>query len=117
MAKILLRRVAGFNRDQLLTSQVSGLRGRNSPFGRTRGDLVTTRAGFLVSHLLMPYPNVTKQKSRLVHHLSTTVEGVDGEVLLFPIRVRFSAKRAPEHQSPTKTKVATLNRYKIVVEV
>ena len=62
MAKILLRHVAGFNRDQLLTSQVSGLRGRNSPFRRTNGNLVTTRASFLVSHIPMPYPNIIKQK-------------------------------------------------------
>ena len=54
MAKILLRRVADFNRDELLTSRVSRLRGRNSPFGRTRGNLVTTRASFFVSHLSMP---------------------------------------------------------------
>ena len=62
MAKILLRRVAGFNRDQLLTSQVSGLRGRSSPFGRTHGNLVTTRASFFVSHIPMTYPNIIKQK-------------------------------------------------------
>ena len=75
MAKILLRRVAGFNRDQLLSSQVCGLRGRNSPFGRTHGNLVTTRARFLISHLPMPYPNVTKQKIPHFHPLSTPVEG------------------------------------------
>ena len=62
MAKILLGRVAGFNQDQLLTSKVSVFRGRNSPFGRTRGNLVTTRSSVLVSHLPMPYPNVTKRK-------------------------------------------------------
>ena len=62
MAKILLWRVAGFNRDQLLTSKVSGHGGRNSPFGRTRGNLLTTRASFLVSHHAMPYPNTIKQK-------------------------------------------------------
>ena len=79
MAKILLWRVVGFNRDQLLTSQVSGLRDRNSPFGRTRGNLVTRRARFLVSHLPMPYPNIIKHKSPLVYPLSTPVKGVDGE--------------------------------------
>ena len=62
MAKILVRRVAGFNRAQLLTSQVSRLRGRNSPFERTRGNLVTKRASFLVYHLPMTYPNIIKQK-------------------------------------------------------
>ena len=80
MAKILLRRVAGFNRDQLLTSQVSGLRDRISPFGRTRGNLVTTQARFFVSHLPMPYPNIIKQKSPHVYPLSTPLKGVDGEV-------------------------------------
>ena len=80
MAKILLRRLAGFNRDRLLTSQVSGLRGQNSPIGRTRGNLATTRARFLVSHLLMPYPNIIKQKSQRVYPVSTPVKGVDGEV-------------------------------------
>ena len=80
MAKILLRRVADFNRDQLLTSQVSGLRGRNSPFGRTRWNLVTMGASFSVSHLPMPYPNTTTQKSPQVYSLSTSVKGVDGEV-------------------------------------
>ena len=54
MAKILLRRVAGLNRDQLLTSQVSSFIGRNSPFGQTRGNLVTRRASFLVVYLPMP---------------------------------------------------------------
>ena len=80
MAKILQRRVAGFNRDQLLTSQVSGLRGRNSPFGRTRGNLVTTGASFLVSHLPIPNPNIIKQKSPQVYPLLTSFKGVDGEV-------------------------------------
>ena len=80
MAKIILRRVAGFNRDQLLSSQVCGLRGRNSPFGQTRGNLVTTRARFLISHLPMPYPNTIKQKSPQVYPLSTSVKGVDSEV-------------------------------------
>ena len=80
MAKILLRRVAGFNRDQLLTSQVSGLRGQNSPFGRTRGNPVTTGASFLVSHLPLPYANIIKQNSPQVYHFSTPVKGVDGEV-------------------------------------
>ena len=62
-----------------LTSQVSGLRGRNSPFGRTRGNLVTTGASFLVSHIPMPYPNIIKQKSPQVYALSTPDKGVDGE--------------------------------------
>ena len=53
---------------------------KTPPFGRTRGNLVTTMASFLVSHLPMPYPNVTKQKSPHVYPLSTPVEGVDGEV-------------------------------------
>ena len=66
MVKILLWRVAGFNQDQLLTSQVSGLRGRNTPFGQTR--------------IPMPYPNIIKQKSPQVYPLSTPVKGVDGEV-------------------------------------
>ena len=52
MAKILLWRVAGFNGDELLISQVSGLKGRNSPFGRTRGNLVTTGASVFVSHIV-----------------------------------------------------------------
>ena len=56
-------------------------RGRKTPpFRRTRGNLVTTRASFLVSHLPMPNHNVTKRKSPQVYHLSTPVEGVDGEV-------------------------------------
>ena len=80
MAKILLRRVAGFNRGQLLTRQVCGLRGRNSPFGQTRGNLVTTRASFLVSHLPMPYPNIIKKISPQLYPLSKPVKGVDGEV-------------------------------------
>ena len=80
MARILLRRVAGFNRDQILASQVSRLRGRNSPFGRTRGNLVTRRASFLVSHLPMPYPNIIKQKIPQVYALSTLDEGVESEV-------------------------------------
>ena len=80
MARILLRRVAGFYRDQILTSQVCALRGRNSPFGRTRGNLVTTRATFLVSHIPMPYPSIIKQKSPQVYPLSTLVKGVNGEV-------------------------------------
>ena len=75
MAKILLQSVAGFNRDQLLTSKVSGLRGRNSPFGRTRGNLMTKRARILVSHLPMPYPNTIKQKSPQVYPLSMPVKG------------------------------------------
>ena len=79
MVKILLRRVAGFNRDELLTSRVSRLTGRNSPFGRTRGSLVTTRARFLVSHIPMPYHNIIKQKSAQVYPLSTPVNRVDGE--------------------------------------
>ena len=76
MAKILLRRVAGFSRNQLL----SGLRGRNSPFGRTHGNLVTMEASFLVSHLPITYHNIIKQKSPQVYPLSTPVKGVDGEV-------------------------------------
>ena len=80
MAKVILRRVDGFNRDQLLTSQVSGVRGQNSPFGRTRGNLVTTGASFLVSHHPMPFPNIIKQKIPQVYPLSTSVKGVDGEV-------------------------------------
>ena len=48
--------------NQLLTSKVSGLRGRNSPFGRTRRNLVTTRARFLVSHIPIPYPNTSIKK-------------------------------------------------------
>ena len=80
MAKILLRRVAGFNGDQLLSSQVSRLRVRNSPFERTRGNLVTTRDRFLVYHLPMPYPNIIRQKIPQVYPLSTPVKGVDGEV-------------------------------------
>ena len=75
MAKILLRRVAGFNRDQLLTSQVSGLSGRNSPFGRTRGNLLTTWAILLVSHLPMPYSNIIKEISLQVYPLSMPVKG------------------------------------------
>ena len=75
MAEILLRRVASFNRDQLLSNQVSGLRGRNSPFGRTRGNLLTKRARFLVSHIPMPYPNTIKQKSPQVYPLSKPVKG------------------------------------------
>ena len=43
------------------------------PFGRTR-------ARFLVSHVPIPYPNVSKQKSPQVYPLSTPVEGIDGEV-------------------------------------
>ena len=65
----------------------------NPPFGRTRGNLVTTRASFLVSHIPMPYPNKTKQKSPQVYPLSMPVKGVDGEVRLFPIGVRVSGKR------------------------
>ena len=80
MAKIILWRVADFNRDQLLTSHVSGLRGQNSPFGQTRGNLVTTRTRLLVSHLPTPYPNTIKQKSPHVYPLSMPVKGVDGEV-------------------------------------
>ena len=80
MAKILLRRVAGYNGDQLLTSQVSGLRGRNSSFGRTRGILVTTRASFVVSRIPMPYPKTIKQTSRQFYPLLTPIKGVDGEV-------------------------------------
>ena len=80
MAKFLLRRVAGFNRDQLLTSKVYGLRGRNSPFGRTRGNLLTTRASLLVPHFPMPYPNTIKQKSPQVYPLLMPVKGVDGYV-------------------------------------
>ena len=80
MANIVIWIVACFNLDQLLTSKVSGLRGRNSPFGRTRGNLMTTRASFLVSHHPMPYPNTIKQKSPQFYPLSTPVKGVDGEV-------------------------------------
>ena len=57
-----------------IDSQVSGLlEVETPPFRRTR-------ASFLVSHLPMRYPNVTKQKSPQVYPLSTPVEGVDGEV-------------------------------------
>ena len=85
MARIYYgRRVAGFNRDQLLTSQVSGFRCRNSPFGRTHGNISTARARFLVSHPPIPYPNIVKPKSPQVYPLSTQVKGVDGEVCLFP---------------------------------
>ena len=69
----------------------------------------------------MPYANVTKQKIPHVYPLSTPIEGVDGEVLLFPIGVRFSAKRGSgateshQNQGAHQTKVATLHRYKIVV--
>ena len=83
MAKIVLRRVVGFNRDQLLDRSIVQFlyfKGRNSPYRANRGNLVTTRASFLVSHIPMPYPNVTKQKSPQVYPLSTPVEGVDGEV-------------------------------------
>ena len=83
MAKIVLRRVDGFNRDQLLDRSIVkflDFRGRNSPFGRTLGNLVTTRARFLFSYLTMPYPNITNQKSQQVYSLSTSVKGVDGEV-------------------------------------
>ena len=64
MAKILLRRVAGFNRDQLLDQYSSfwTLEVKTPPFGRTSGNLVTTRDSFLVSHLPMPYPNVIEKK-------------------------------------------------------
>ena len=63
MDKILLRRVAGFNRDQLLDqySIFWTLEVETPPFGRTRGNLVTTRSIFLVSHLPMPYPNISNQ--------------------------------------------------------
>ena len=74
MAKILLWRVAGCNRDQLLTREVSGLRGRNSPFGRTRENLVTRRASILVSYLPMPYRNIIKKKSPQVYALSKLLE-------------------------------------------
>ena len=83
MAKILLRRVAGINRDQLLDRSIScfwTLEVETPPFGRTCGNLVTTPARFLVSHLPMPYPNVTKRKSPQVYPLLMLVEGVDGEV-------------------------------------
>ena len=80
MAKILLWRVVGFNRDQLLNSQVCGLRSRNSAFGRTRGNLITTRAIFLVSNIFMPYHNIFEQKSPQVYPLSKPVKGVDGIV-------------------------------------
>ena len=80
MAKILLRRVAGFNRDHLLTSKVSRHRGRNSLFGRTRGNLVTTRARYLVSHLPLPNPNIIKQTSPQFYPFLMPVKRVDGEV-------------------------------------
>ena len=82
MAKIQLRRVAGFNRVQLLDqySKFWTLEVETPPFGRTHGNLVTTRASVLVSHLPMPYPNVTKKKIPHVYPLSMRVKGVDGEV-------------------------------------
>ena len=83
MAKIVLRRVASFNREQLLTSKVFGLRGQNSPFGRTRGNLLTTRASLLVTHHPMNYPNTTNQKSPMVYPHSTSVKGVDGKFDFF----------------------------------
>ena len=89
MAKILLGRVAGFNRGQLLTSQVSRHRGRNSPFGRTRGNLLTTRAILLVTHNPMNYPNTIKHKSPQVYPLLTPVTGIDGKVRLFPSVLGF----------------------------
>ena len=76
MVKIVLRRVAGFNRDQLLDRSIVNFldfRGRNSPFRRIR-------ASFLFSHLSMPYPNITKRKSPQVYPISTPVKGVNGEV-------------------------------------
>ena len=80
MAKILLRSVAGFNRDQLLTSKVYGLRGRRSRLKRTRGNLVTTRARLLVSHHPMLYPYTIKHKIPQVYPLLTPAKGIDGEV-------------------------------------
>ena len=83
LGQILLGRVAGFNRDQLLDRSIVkflDFRGRNSPFRANPWEFLITRASFLVSHLPMPYPNVTKQKSPHVYPLSTPVEGVDGEV-------------------------------------
>ena len=53
MSKILLRRVAGFNRDQLLDQLSSFWTLEVEP---------PLSASFLVSHLPMSYPNVTKQK-------------------------------------------------------
>ena len=73
---IVLQRVAGFNRDQLLDRSIVKFLdfiGQNSPFR-------AIRATFLVSHLPMPYPNVTNRKSPQFYPLSTPVEGVDGEV-------------------------------------
>ena len=77
MAKIALRHVADFNRDQLHDRSIVNFlnfRGRNSPFRANMG------ATFLVSHLPMPYPNITKRKSPQVYPLSMPVDGVDGEI-------------------------------------
>ena len=63
MAKILLRHVAGFNRDQLLISKVSGLYRSKLPLQANPSVCCDhTRDSFLVSHLPMPYPNKIKRK-------------------------------------------------------
>ena len=99
MAKIQLRRVAGFNRDPLLSLvKFLDFKGRNSPFGRTRVNLNCdhTRASVLVSHVPMPYPNTIKQKK------STGLPSFDvgqrgrQRSLNFSIGVRVSAKRESE---------------------
>ena len=83
MAKILLRRVAGFNRDQLLDQSIVkflDFRGRNSPFRANPWESCDHKSSFLVSQIPMPYPNITKRKIPHVYPLSTPVKGVDGEV-------------------------------------
>ena len=47
----------------------------------------------MVSYLPMPYPNITKQKIPQVYPFLTPVKGVYGEVGLFLIGIRVSAKR------------------------
>ena len=91
------------------------IRGPNSPFGRTRVNLNCDHTRALVSHLPMPYTNTIKQKSPQVYPLSTPVKGVDGEVRLFPSGSGFQRNGDPESRNPTKTKVVTLHRCKIVV--
>ena len=83
MDKIIQRRVAGFNRDQLLDRSIVkflDFRGRNYPFRVNPWESCDHTASFLVSHLPMPYPNVTNRKSPQFYPLLMPVKGVDGGV-------------------------------------
>ena len=80
MAKILLRHVASSTGISYSLVKFLGFRGRSYPFRANPWESFDHKGSFLVSHLSMNYPNITKHTSPQVYPLSMPVKGVDGEI-------------------------------------